>query len=127
MKISNGCETKQLSLYPHATPLINNDDSVWLDYDDNEIQPILTIRQALTLKYTTEYEVIINFIYEPSSVTAETDNQLTAILEPETQEKLKSENLPQTSTAMSSKSIIVEIEPGKMLNINPNLSDAETQ
>jgi len=48
-------------------------------------------------------------------------------LEPETEEKLKYENLPQTSTAISSKSITVEIEPDKTLNINPNLLNAETQ
>jgi len=126
-KISNGCETKQLTLYPHATPMINNDDSVWFDYDDNATQPILTIGQALTLKDTTEDEVISNFISEPSSVTSETYNQLTVILEPETQEKLKSENLPQTSTVISSKSITIEIEPRRILNINPNLSDSEIQ
>lgn len=40
MTISNGCETKQLTLYPHATPMINNDNSVWLDYEDNDTQPI---------------------------------------------------------------------------------------
>ena len=127
MTISNGQETKQLTLYPHATPMINNDDFVWLDYEDNDTQPIFTIRQSLTLKDTMEDEVISNFIFEPSSVTFETHNQLTAILEPETEEKLKYENLPQTSIAISSKSITVEIEPGKTLNINPNLSDAETQ
>jgi hypothetical protein len=121
MTISNGYETKQLTLYPHATPMINNDNSVWLDYDDNATQPILTIGQALSLKDTTEDEVINNFICEPSSVTSETHNQLAAILESDTQEKLKSEDLPQTSTTISSKSITVEIEPGKTLNINPNL------
>lgn len=88
MTISNGCETKQLTLYPHATPMINNDDFVWLDYDDNATQRILTIGQALNLKDTTEDEVIINFISEPSSVTFETYNQLTAILESETQKSL---------------------------------------
>ena len=36
MTISNGCETKQLTLHPHATPMINNDDSIWLDYEDND-------------------------------------------------------------------------------------------
>eukprot|EP00253_Pinus_taeda_P033640 PITA_33640 len=203
MTISNGCETKQLTLYPHATPMINNDDFVWLDYDDNATQPILTLGQALTLKYTTGDEVISNFLSEPSLVTSETYNSLTAILESETQvlhsnlspsllplllhigglipspvsvhedggdcdlpeqrngsedsstsssvgiqtpfglvgiasvrrgdlppqhqEKLKSKNLPQTSTAISPKSITVEIKPSKTLNINLNLTDVETQ
>jgi hypothetical protein len=38
-----------------------------------------------------------------------------------------SEYLPQTSTTISSKSIPVEIEPGKTLNINPNLTVVERQ
>jgi len=53
MTISNGYATKQLTLYPHATPLINNDNSVSVDFDDQLTQPILTIRQALSLKYAT--------------------------------------------------------------------------
>lgn len=89
-------------LYPYATPMINNDDSVWLDYKDNDPQPILTVLQALTLKDTTEDEVISIFISEPSSVISEAHNQLTAIVDPETQQKLKSEDLPQTSTTISS-------------------------
>jgi hypothetical protein len=81
MTISNGYETKQLTLYPHATPLINNDNYVWVDFDDQTTQPILTIRQALILKDATEDEVINNFIFEPSSMTPETHNQLDALLE----------------------------------------------
>jgi hypothetical protein len=69
MTISNGYETKQLTLYPHATPLINNDNSIWVDFDDQLTQPLLTIGQALSLKDSTEDEVINNFICEPSSVT----------------------------------------------------------
>jgi hypothetical protein len=127
MTISNGYETKQLTLYPHTTPLINNDNSVSIDFDDQLTQPILTIRQASSLKDATEDEVINNFICEPSSVTPETHNQLAVLLESDNQENLSSENPPQTSTTISSKSIPVEIEPGKTLNINPNLTDAETQ
>jgi hypothetical protein len=127
MTISNGYETKQLTLYPHTTPLINNDNSVLVDFDDQLTQPILTIGQALSLKDATEDEVINNFICEPSSVTPETHNQLAALLESDNQENLNSENPPQTSATISSKSILVEIEPGKTLNINPSLTDAETQ
>jgi hypothetical protein len=69
MTISNGYETKQLTLYRYDTLLINNDNSVWVDFDDQLTQPILTIGQDLSLKDATEDEVINNFIYEPSSVT----------------------------------------------------------
>jgi len=46
-------------------------------------------------------------------------------LEPESQQNLKTENLSQTLAGSSSKSITIEIEPGKTLNINPNLTDDE--
>jgi len=123
MTILNGYETKQLTLYPHATPLINNDNSVWVDFDDQPTQSLLTIGQALSLKDSTEDEVINNFICEPSSVNPKTHNQLTALLEFDNQENLNSEIPPQTSSTISSKSIPVEIEPGKTLNINPALSN----
>jgi hypothetical protein len=61
--------------------LINNDNPLWVDFDDQTTQPILTIGQALSLKDVTEDEVINNFICEPSSVTLETHNQLTTLLE----------------------------------------------
>jgi hypothetical protein len=127
MTISNGYETKKLTLYPHATPLVNNDNSIWVDFEDQTTQPLLTIEQALSLKDSTEDEIINNFICEPSSVTSETHNQLTALLESNNQENLNSGSPPQTPNTISSKSIPVEIEPGKTLNINPNLTDAETQ
>jgi hypothetical protein len=127
MTISNGYETKQLTLYPHATPLANNDNSVWVDFEDQPTQPLLTIRQALSLKDSTEDEIINNFICKPSSVTPEIHNQLTALLEFDHQETFKSGSPPQMPKTISSKSIPVEIEPGKTLNINPHLTDSETQ
>jgi hypothetical protein len=60
-------------------------------------------------------------------MTPETHNQLAALLESDNQENLNSKNPPQTSATISSKSIPVEIQPGKTLNINPNLTNAETQ
>jgi hypothetical protein len=70
---------------------------------------ILTIGKALSLKDSTEDEIINNFICEPSSVTPETYNQLTALLESDNQENLNSESPPQTPKTISSKSIPVEI------------------
>jgi hypothetical protein len=127
MKISNGYETKQLTLYPHATPLVNNGNSVWVDFEDQPTQPLLTIGQALSLKDSTEDEIINNFICEPSSITPQIHNQLTALLDSDNQENLSSESPPQKRKTISSKSISVEIEPGKSLNINPHLTDVETQ
>ena len=127
MTIYNGQETKQLTLYPHSTPMINNDNSVWVDYEDEKTQPILTIGQALTFKDSNKDELISSFISEPSSVSPEIHSHFTAILESESQQNLKTENLPQTIAGSPSKSTTIEIEPGKTLNINPNLTDNEKQ
>ena len=40
---------------------------------------------------------------------------------------MKDENLCQTALGNSSKSTTIEIEPGKTLNINPDLTDDEKQ
>jgi len=127
MTISNGQETKQLTLYPHATPLMNNDNSVWVDYEDEETQPILTVRQALTFKDTTEDELISNFVSEPSSVSPEMHNHFAAILESEFQHNLETENVSQPAIGSPSKSTTIDIEPGKTLNINPDLVENEKQ
>jgi hypothetical protein len=127
MTISNGYETKKLTLYPHATPLPNNDSSVWVIFEDQPTQPLLTIGQALSLKDSTEDELINNFICEPSSITPEIHNQLTAFLESDNHENLESGSPPQTPKTISSKSVPNEIEPIKTLNINSHLTDAETQ
>ena len=127
MTISNGQETKQLTLYPHATPMINNDSSVWVDYEDEETQPILTIGQALTFKDSTEDELISSFISEPSSVNPEMYSHFSAILESETQQNLEDKNLFQTAIGSPSKSAAIEIEPRKTLNINPDLTNNEKQ
>jgi hypothetical protein len=127
MTISNGYETKQLTLYPHATPLPNNDNPVWDDFEDQPTQPLLTIGQALNLKDSTEDEIINKFICEPSSVTPEIYIQLTAVMESDNPEDFDTTSPPQTPKIISSKSTPIEIEPGKTLNINPHLTDAETQ
>jgi hypothetical protein len=127
MTISNSYEAKNLTLYPHSTPLANNDNYVWVYFEDQPTQPLLTIGQALSMKNSTEDEIINNFICEPSFVTPQIHNQLTALFDFNKQENLSLESPPQTPKTISSKSIPVEIEPGKSLNINPHLTDAETQ
>ena len=107
--------------------MINSDNSIWVDYEDEETQPILTIGQALTFKDSTEDELISSFISEPSSVNPETSNHFAAILEPESQQNMNDENLYQTALGNSSKSTTVEIEHGKTLNINPDLTEDEKQ
>ena len=48
-------------------------------------------------------------------------------MESESQQNLKDKNLFQKTVGSPSKSKTIEIEPGKTLNINPNLTDNEKQ
>jgi hypothetical protein len=69
-------------------PWPRNDNSVWVDFEDPPTQPLLTIRQALSLKDSTEDELINNFICDPSYVTPKIHNQLTALMESDNPENL---------------------------------------
>jgi hypothetical protein len=62
----------------------------------NLTQPLLTIGQALSLKDSTEDEIINKFICEPSSVTPEIYIQLTVIMESDNPEDFDSASPPQT-------------------------------
>jgi hypothetical protein len=48
-------------------------------------------------------------------------------LESDNHENIESGSPPQTPKTISSKSVPIEIELGKTLNINPHLTDVETQ
>ena len=142
---------KKLTLYPHATPSAELENSLWMDIEAESALPMLTRRKALSFKDETEDELIHCFICDPSNVTQHTHHQLIRVFDPMAQEEMNSEMFSETAdnqsdsavttivvTAddettiaelfpkISSKSIIVEIKPGKTLNINPDLSNTET-
>jgi hypothetical protein len=156
MTISDGYDTKKITLYPHATPSAEPENSLWMDTEDESALPMLTIGKALSFKDDMEDELINFFICDPSVVTQNTHHQLIKIFDPMAQEEMNSEMFSETDdnqigsavtksivTAntvttydetkttelfprVNSKSVIVEVEPGKTLNINPDLSTAET-
>jgi hypothetical protein len=147
---------KKLTLYPHATPSAELENSLWMDTEAESALPMLTRRKALSFKDETKDELINCFICDPSNVTQHTHHQLIRVFDPMAQEEMNSEMFSEivdnqsdsavttvvvTTNAVttddeivttelfpkiSSKSIAVEIEPGKTLNINPDLSSAET-
>jgi hypothetical protein len=47
MTISDGYDTKKLTLYPHATPSMEPENSLWMD---ERALPVLTIGKALSFK-----------------------------------------------------------------------------
>jgi hypothetical protein len=69
MTMSDGYDTKKLTLYPHATPNMELENSLWIDTEDESVLPVLTIGKALSFKDNIEDELINYFIYDPSSVT----------------------------------------------------------
>ena len=68
MTISDGIETKNLTLYPPARPSLEAETSLYMEPEEEEgVQPLLTIGKALSFKDETEDDSINNFISEPTS------------------------------------------------------------
>jgi hypothetical protein len=81
MTISDGYDTKKLTLYPHATPSVEPGNSLWMDIEDESALPVLTIGTSLSFKDETKDELINFFIYEPSTVTQNTHHLLSRIFD----------------------------------------------
>ena len=127
MTISNGTETKILTLYPPAQPILEAETSLWIEPEEEEdVQPLLTIGKALTFKNEMEDDAINNFISEPTSVDKNFYQILNITLGKEEQENITEETLVGDTHIIpvmkKLKSIPIEVETGKTLNINPNLS-----
>jgi hypothetical protein len=146
MTIMDGYDTKKLTLYPHATPSVEPENSLWMDIEDGSALPMLTIGKALSFKDETEDELINFFICDPSTVTQNTHHRLIRVFDPMAQEEMNFEMFSETidnqidsvvTTSIvtmnivtaddettttelfprvSSKSIDVEIEPGKTIS-----------
>jgi hypothetical protein len=130
MTISDGYDTKKLTLYPHATPSVEPKNSLWMDIEDESALPVLTIGKSLSFKYEIEDDLINIFISDPSVVTQNTYHRLIfECLYPIAQVNLAVTTDTETVELfpkVGSKSIVVEIKPGKILNINPDLSSTKT-
>ena len=69
MTISDGTETKIITLYPPNQPSLETETPVWMDLEEEEgVQSLLTIGKALTFKDETEDNVISSFMSEPTSI-----------------------------------------------------------
>ena len=82
MTISDGYDTKKLTLYPHATPSAEPKNSLWMDTEAESALPVLTIGKALSFKDEIEDELINYFICDPSTVTQHTHHQLIRVFDP---------------------------------------------
>ena len=51
MTISNGTETKSITLHPLARPILEVETPLWMELEEEDgVQPLLTIGKALTFK-----------------------------------------------------------------------------
>ena len=50
MTIFDGYDTKKLTLYPHATPNMEPENSLWMDMEDESALLVLTIGKAQVSK-----------------------------------------------------------------------------
>ena len=94
--------------------------------EEEGVKPLLTIGKALTFKDETEDDAINNFISEPTSVNKKIYQILNNTIGEKEQENLTEEALINdthiVSVLKNSKSVPIEVESGKTLNINFSLS-----
>ena len=92
---------------------------------------MLTIGKSLTFKDETEDDAINSFISEPTSINKHVYHILNSTLHEEKQENLTEETLVSDTNIIpvlkNSKSIPIEIELGKTLNINLDLAPDELE
>ena len=97
--------------------------------EEEDVQPLLTLGKALMFKNEKKDDTISNFISEPASVDREVYQILNITLGREKQENITEEALVGDTNIIpvlkNSKSIPIEVEPGRTLNINPSLSSEE--
>jgi hypothetical protein len=105
MTISDGYDTKKLTLYPHATPSAEPENSLWMDTEAESALPVLTIGKALSFKDETEDELINYFICDPSVVTQHTHHQLIRVFDPMAQEEMNSEMFSETADNQSDSAV----------------------
>ena len=94
--------------------------------EEEGVQPLLAIGKPLTFKDETKDDAINNFISEPTSVNKKIDQILNTTLGEEEHENITEEALVSDTHIVlvlkNLKSIPIEVESGKTLNINPSLS-----
>ena len=125
MTIDRGENIKNLALYPPAQPSVTiiKTNKHPVSYVTENIRSPLTIEEALDFKDQTEDDSINNFISQVESTSRIQCHMIEAAFDNELEEyPLKDthdQTIPTTSVLTSK---IVEIEPGKTLNINANLT-----
>lgn len=126
MTITRGNDVKNVALYSPAQPRlpIVKTTKQPVTYLTENIRSPLIVAYSLEFKSQTEDDVINTFINHPAMVSSLRCHMIKTVLDNEIEEySLRDINdqLIPTTTIYNNKPM--EIEPGKILNINSNLSD----
>eukprot|EP00253_Pinus_taeda_P006581 PITA_06581 len=125
MTITQGPDVKNLVLYPPAQPSLPTikTNQYPVSYLTNNIISPLTVQKALDFKDQTEDDAIKNFISQTESRSHTQCFMIEAAFDSELEEdplnNLHDQTIP---VNVVSNSKVVEIEPGKTLNMNANLT-----
>ena len=128
MIITRGTDIKNLVLYPPVQPSVTivKTNKHPISYLTDNIRSPLNIQEALDFKDQTEDDAINNFISQTELISHTQFHMIKATFDNELEkDPLKGTHdhtIPVTSVANSK---IVEIEPGKTLNINANLTSEQ--
>ena len=119
--------TQNLVLYRPSQHSTISKNPLWVGFDEDDTLLILTIGKALHFKDDTEDDSINSFMNSPSSISSPTFQSLHVVMIESTQVDSTNNFITKIVKVLPNhKSIPVEVESGKTLNINPNLSMAET-
>eukprot|EP00253_Pinus_taeda_P035930 PITA_35930 len=125
MTINKGPDVKNLVLYPPAQPSLPTikTNQYPVSYLTNNIRSPLTVQKALDFKDQTEDDSINNFISQTESRSHTQCFMIEAAFDSELEEdSLKDPHDQTIPVTVVANSKVVEIEPGKTLNINANLT-----
>jgi hypothetical protein len=106
MIISDGYDTKKLTLYPPAKPSMETENPFWVDCEEGDVQPLLTIGKSLSFKNETEDDTINSFISDPMVVTQEAYQTLDNVMDETKQEEITQETLTETIIAETTLKIV---------------------
>jgi hypothetical protein len=141
MIISHGTERKQITLYPPAQKPSVIDQLPWLDETNQQqeevIQPILSINQAFDFREENNEDLLDYFISEPDISEELRDTKYIVadeILGQTFQENCTIHSLESTFNDIfpvismeNTQSKIIEINPGKYLNIGTNFEPSQEE
>ena len=98
-----------------------------MGFDEDDTLPILTIGKSLQFKDETKDDSTNNFISSPSFVSPPTFQSLNDVMVESVQADITKDFIAETVKILPNhKSVPIEIESSKTLNLNPNLSTTET-